>query len=88
MPVTQQIIKTIVSQQIKEELVPVNKKIDDLNRGLSHKIDALARNTNEKFGVVNQKIDTLNTKVDKMMDIVVDFAGQVKKFNKVELAIN
>jgi hypothetical protein len=77
MPVTQQIIKTIVRQQIKEELVPTNQKID-----------SLARDTDKKFATVNQRFDVVNTKLDKVMEIVVDFAGQVKKFDEEQTVLS
>lgn len=70
MQLTRQIIKNAIKEEVRDALVLTNNKID-----------ALARETSEKF-------EKINTKIDKLTEIVVDFAGQVKKFDEEQVVMS
>jgi septal ring factor EnvC (AmiA/AmiB activator) len=73
MPLTQQIIKDIVKQEVKSELTEVKADIKSIY---------------QRFDGVDQKFESINQKIDKLTEIVVDFAGQVKKFDEEQTVLS
>lgn len=66
MPLTKQIIKEVVREEVKSEFVPVIEKVDNLA----------------------QKVDILSNKVDKLTDVVIDLAGQSRKFDEEQTVLS
>lgn len=96
MPLTQQIIKTIVQEQVRTELKSVNKRIDSLDiridsldKGLNKRIDSLDTSLNHRIDLLAEdtsaRFENLETKIDNLTGLVVGIAGDFKRF---ELAIS
>ena len=99
MPLTSKIIRDVVKEEVGVQLKHTNQKIDNLAKStdqrfdtVNQKIDALAKSTNQKIddlaNSTNQKFDILGEKVDHLTEVVVDFAGQVKKFDEEQTVLS
>ena len=88
MPLTNKIIRDIVKAEVGVQSKKTNQKIDDLAKTtdqrfsiVNQKIDDLAKTTNQKF-------DKLSEKVDHLSEVVIDFAGHVKKFDEEQTVLS
>jgi hypothetical protein len=96
MPLTNQVIRIIVKEEVKSQLDGTNQKIDNLAKGTIERIDSLAQMTNRKIDYLeqatNQKIGdlakTTGDKLDHLTNLVVDLAGKFKKFDEEETVLS
>src|SRR3990167_8735643 len=87
MPLTKQIIQTIVHEEVHAAFMPVLKRLDGLDnnlKGFAGKVDHLEYG----FEGLAQKVDNLANKVDNLTNIVTDFAGSVKKFDEEQVLLS
>jgi DNA anti-recombination protein RmuC len=79
MPLTNQVIRTIVKEEVKSQLDGTNQKIDNLAKSTNQKIDNLAQMTNQKIDdlskMTNQKIDNLEQATNQNIDDLAKNTG-------------
>jgi chromosome segregation ATPase len=109
MPLTQQIIRQIVKDEVGSELKGTNQKIDQLEKSTSQRFDKLEKRLDplekrfdhlenrfdhleNRFDQLeestNQRFDGLTQKIDKLTEVVIDFAGQMKKFDEEQTVLS
>lgn len=87
MPLTKQIIQTIVHEEVRAAFTPVLERLDGLENnfnGFAGKVDLFK----DRFDGLTQKVDNLADKVDNLTNIVTDFAGSVKKFDEEQVLLS
>jgi chromosome segregation ATPase len=92
MPLTQQIIRQIVKDEVGSELKGTNQRIDQLEKSTNQRIDQLEKSNNHRFDQLeestNQKFEGLTQKIDKLTEVVIDFSGQMKKFDEEQTVLS